>query len=58
MKDVNRIIKKMEKDPSLNVVNEVQKSNRMKAGKKAAGRALVVCGAAAIMVTAASLNNR
>lgn len=44
VKDVNRIMKKMEKDPSLNVMSEIQKAHRTKAGKKAVGRTLTVCG--------------
>lgn len=58
VKDVNRIIKKMEKDPSLNVMSELEKKHRTKAGKKAVGRALVACGPMLIGIAAATYNNR
>lgn len=58
VKDVDRIIKKMEKDPSLNVMNEIEKSHRTKAGKEAVGRVLTTYGSMAISVAAIDYINR
>lgn len=54
VKDVDRIMKKMEKDPSLNVMSELEKSHRTKAGKEAVGRVLTTYGSMMIGFAAVS----
>ena len=44
VKDVNRIIKKMSKNQSLDTLNEVKKQHAIKAGKKATARVLCRVG--------------
>lgn len=54
VKDVNRIIKKMEKNPSLNVMSELEKTHRAKAGRKAVSRVLAAYGTTAVAVAVTS----
>lgn len=51
VKDVDRIIKKMDKNSSLDVLSEVQKQQAIKAGKKSVARAMI--NLAPMAVTAA-----
>lgn len=52
VKDVNRLIKKMNKNQSLDVRRELEKQHRTKAGKKAAQRALLSIGSTALILYA------
>ena len=57
VKDVNRIIKKLEKDPQTNVMSEMEKGYKIKSGKKKATAYLKAFGAAAIPTIAMSIVN-
>ena len=52
VKDIDRIIKKMKKNQSLDVMKEQEKMHRIKAGKKVVGNILVNCGTMTIATAA------
>lgn len=54
VRDVNRLIKKMEKNPDLNVMRELKKAHCVKAGKKVASKVLLSLGTSAISTMAVS----
>ena len=57
VKDVDRIIKKLEKDPQTNVISEMEKGYKFKSGKKKAIAYLKAFGAAAIPTIAMNIVN-
>ena len=57
-KDVSKIIKKLEKNPSTNVMHELEKSHRTKQGKQMAARALMSFGATSMLMLATAYNNQ
>lgn len=56
-KDVSKIIKKLEKNPSTNVMRELEKSHRTKQGKQTAARTLMSIGATSALMLAAAYGN-
>ena len=61
VKDVNRIIKKLEKNPSTNVLNELEKSIKTKYGKKIVSDYLMAFGTTVLvsaLITAPTIINR